>query len=199
MSSIAIADTLFTKTQQRVLSLLYGKPDKTFYTTEIIRFAGMGRGTITRELDRLVSSGLVSVSQQGNQRHYSANSDNPVYEELTGIIRKTFGIADVIRAALLPVDEQINCCFVYGSIAKGEEMADSDVDLMVISPSLAYADVMALLPEAEQSIKRTINPNIYTFEQMKKKLQEKNAFISRVLDQQKIWIKGNEDDLRTIR
>jgi len=195
MESIDIADALFTKTQQRVLGLLYGKPDQTFYTTEIMRSAKMGRGTISRELERLVLSGLIRESKQGNQRHYQANSENPVFNELVGIIRKTFGIADVIRTALLPVTEQINWAFVYGSMAKGEATATSDVDIMVVSPSLAYTDIMELLPEAEQTINRPINPSIYTADQIKQKMQENNVFVSRVMQQNKIWIKGSENDI----
>jgi len=196
MSSSLIADALFTKTQQRVLGLLYSKPEQSFYTTEIIRSAKMGRGTISRELDRLALSGLIKESKQGNQRHYQANPDNPVYNELVGIIRKIFGIADVINNALLPVKEQINWAFIYGSIAKGDANSASDVDLMVVSPSLAYADIMALLPQAEQAINRPINPSIYTQEQIEKKQQQNNAFICRVIQQDKIWLKGSENDIR---
>ncbi len=197
MESINIADALFTKTQQRVLGLLYGKPDQTFYTTEIMRSAKMGRGTISRELERLALSGLIRESKQGNQRHYQANADSPVFNELVGIIRKTFGIADVIRGALLPITERINWAFIYGSIAKGEATSTSDVDLMVVSLSLAYTDIMELLPDAEQAIKRPINPSIYTAEQIKQKMQEDNVFISRVMQQNKIWIKGSEKDIVT--
>jgi len=195
MESINIADALFTKTQQRVLGLLYGKPEQTFYTTEIMRSAKMGRGTISRELERLELSGLIKESKQGNQRHYQANPVNPVFDELVSIIRKTFGIADVIRAALMPVTEQIDWAFIYGSIAKGDATSTSDVDLMVASPTLAYTDIMALLPDAEQMIKRPINPSIYTAEQIKQKVQEDNVFISRVMQQNKIWIKGGENDI----
>jgi predicted nucleotidyltransferase len=195
MPSTAIGDALFTKTQQRVLSLLYGKPDKSFYTNEIVRRAAMGRGTISRELGRLVSAGLLVVSRAGNQRHYRANPDNPVYNELVGIVRKTFGIADVIRAALVQVDEQIDWAFVYGSIAKGEDGASSDIDLLVATESLTYADVMKVLTGAEQLLDRPINPSIYTIEQIKNKVQDKNAFLSRLMEQPKLWVKGSEDDI----
>ncbi|MCK5640163.1 MAG: ArsR family transcriptional regulator, partial [Gammaproteobacteria bacterium] len=127
MSPSALGDALFTKTQQRVLGLLYGKPDKSFYTNEIVRWADMGRGTIRRELDRLVSAGLLVSSRIGNQLHYQANPDNSIYNELLAIVRKTFGIADVIRSALLTVDEQLDLAFIYGSVAKGEDTASSDI------------------------------------------------------------------------
>ena len=171
MNATTIGDAFFAKTQQRVLGLLYGKPGKSFYTNEIVRWADMGRGTIRRELDRLVSAGLLVVTREGNQRHYRANSNNPIYHELLGIVRKTFGIADVISAGLVPVYEQIDLAFIYGSIAKGEDTASSDIDLLVVTDSLAYADLMSVLTDVEQSLGRPINPSIYTVEQIKQKLE----------------------------
>jgi predicted nucleotidyltransferase len=191
-----IADALFTKTQQRVLGLLFGKPDKSFYMTEIFRAAQMGRGTVRRELDRLEAAGLVQVSQAGNQRHYQANPESPIYDELLSIVRKTFGVADVIRDALQAVDDQFDAAFVYGSVAKGEDTATSDIDLMVVSGELAYADLMAALEPAETQLARPVNPTIYTPEQISAKLRDDNVFVKRVMEQPKLWIKGTEDVIR---
>lgn len=199
MQATTIGDALFTKTQQRVLSLLYGKPDKSFYTNEIVRWADMGRGTIRRELERLVSAGLLLMTRVGNQHHYQANSNNPAYNELLGIVRKTFGIADVIRTALVSVDNQIDMSFIYGSIAKGEDTASSDIDLLVISDSLEYIDLVTVLSGAEQLLGRPINPSIYTMSQIKSKLHEKNSFLIRIMEQLKLWVKGCEDDVRKFR
>ena len=107
MQITSIGDALFTKTQQRVLGLLYGKPGKSFYTNEIMRWADMGRGTIQRELERLTAADLLSVTREGNQKHYQANRDNPVYTELLGIVRKTFGLEDVLWQALEQLDMPI--------------------------------------------------------------------------------------------
>ena len=199
MTATSIGDALFTKTQQRVLGLLYGKPEQSFYTNEIVRWADMGRGTIRRELERLASAGLLLVTREGNQLHYKANHSNPIYHELLGIVRKTFGIADVIRAVLAPVFEQIDLAFIYGSIAKREDTASSDIDLLVITDSLAYTDLMAVLTDAEQSLGRPINPSIYTAGQIKEKLEQKNAFLTRVMEQPKLWVKGDEDDIKELR
>jgi len=195
----SIGDALFTKTQQRVFGLLYGKPDRSFYTNEIVRRVNMGRGTVHRELERLVSAGLLVVTRAGNQRHYRANSENPVYHELLGIVRKTFGVADVISEVLVPVDDQMDLAFIYGSMAKGEDIASSDIDLLVVSDSLAFADLMNVLMDAEQSLGRPVNPSIYTKEQIRKKLKQKSVFLTRVMDQPKIWVKGVEDDIREVR
>ena len=194
MSSTIIADALFTKSQQRVLSLLFGKPDASFYTNEIVRQASMGRGTITRELEKLASSGLVTVTKAGNQRHYQANQESPVYKELSGIVRKTFGIADVLKQALQPVNEKLELAFVYGSVAKGTETFDSDIDLMLIGGGLNYNEVIELLMPAEESLQREINPTLLTQNEYQNRLEDGQSFLQRVMDQPKILIKGEIDD-----
>ncbi len=199
MNSTSISDVLFTKTQHKILALLFGRPDKNFYVNEIVRLADIGKGTIKRELERMLSSGLLTMERIGNQNHYQANKNSVVYTELLGIVRKTFGLADIIKQTLLPIGAQIDWAFVYGSIAKGEDTASSDIDLMVVTESLAYSDLMTTLSEAERLLSRPINPSIYTNEQIISKLQEKNAFLTRVMDQPKLWVKGSEDDIKAIR
>lgn len=199
IKTTSIGDALFTKTQQRVLGLLYGNPGKSFYTNEIVRFANMGRGTVKRELDRLASAGLLVQRREGNQLHYRANANSPIFTELLGIVKKTFGIADVIRDALLPFGEETELAFIYGSIARGEETASSDIDLMVVSESIAYSELMVELANAEESLGRTINPTIYTMKQLKTKYKKDNAFVVKVMKQPKLWIKGSENDVRKIR
>lgn len=193
-----LGKALFTATQRNVLSLLYGHPDRSFYTKEILHLTGMGVATIKRELDRMLEAGILSFTKIGNQHHYQANPECPIYEELLSIVSKTFGISEVIREVLLPVDSSLDMAFVYGSIAKNNETATSDVDLLVVSESLAYADLMAVLINAEKSLGRPVNPSIYTIEQIRRKLKNNNAFISRIMEQPKIWIKGTEDDIREI-
>ena len=195
MNTTSIADALFTKTQQRVLATLFGKPDQSFYLNEIVRLANIGKGTVKRELERMTAAGLLTIKRIGNQNHYQANPDSPIYNELLGITRKTFGIADVIKTALLPLDAQIDQAFIYGSVAKQQDTASSDIDLMVISDTLPYATLMTALIEAEPTVGRPINPTIYTAQQIRDKLHGNNAFITRVLAQPKLWIKGSDDDI----
>lgn len=190
MNTTSIADALFTKTQQRVLATLFGKPDQSFYLNEIVRLANIGKGTVKRELERMTAAGLLTIKRIGNQNHYQANPNCPIYSELLGITRKTFGIADVIKTALLPLDAQIDQAFIYGSVAKQQDTASSDIDLMVISDTLPYATLMTALIEAEPTVGRPINPTIYTAQQIHDKLHGNNAFITGVLAQPKLWIKG---------
>lgn len=197
--STAIGDALFTKTQQRVLGLLYGKPDARFYANEIMRQANMGRGTVRRELDRLTSAGIIVVSREGNQLYYQANIETPIYSELLAIVRKTFGVADLIRTALRPLDDRIQIAFIYGSVAKASDVKTSDIDLMVVGKKLSYGDAMDVLMPLEQSLLRPINPTIYTFAEFKTKLKQNSSFLTRVLEQPKLWVKGCDDDIATIR
>ena len=193
---MSISDALFTKTQQQVLGLLFGKPDQRFYTNEIVRWAAMGRGTVRRELERLAEAGLIVSTREGNQLYYQANSDAPIYEELLGIVRKTFGVADVIRHALMSLDDVIKLAFVYGSVAKSSDVKTSDIDLMLVGEGLAYGEVMACLTQTEAELGRDINPTIYTPDEFKQRLQEGHSFTVRVLAQPKLMIKGVIDDFR---
>lgn len=191
MAAIPLGDAFFPATQQKVLGLLYGKPDQSLYTNEIVRRAQVGRGAVMRELERLYAAGVVSRSRQGNQIHYQANPACPIYSELLGIVRKTFGIADHLRDALAPLAGQLAWAFVYGSIAKGEARGDSDIDLMLIGENLHYSDVMALLLSVEEQLGRTINPSLYTLADWRARLSADSSFAQRVARQEKIHIMGN--------
>ena len=131
--SPGLADALFAKVQQRVLGVLFGNPRRSFYANEVIGLARSGTGAVQRELARLEASGLVTVTRVGKQKHYQANAGSPIFEELRALVLKTVGLADVLRAALAPVSRCIRAAFVYGSIAKGQDTAASDIDLMVVS------------------------------------------------------------------
>lgn len=194
-NSHALADTLFTKGQQRVLSLLFGHPERSFFANEIIRQTGGGAGAIHRELKTLTQAGVLTESSIGNQRHFQANPACPIYSELLGIVRKTFGISGILRDALRPFAEEIELSFIYGSVARGEENSNSDIDLLVVSETLAYPDIFPALGEAEKQLLRKINPTLYKPGEIQRKRDEGNAFVCRILTQPKIFILGNESDL----
>ena len=153
MKTTSIGEALFTRTQQKVLGLLFGKPDESFYTNEIMRLVDMGRGTVSRELERLVSAGLLTVTREVNQNHYQANANSPIFKELVSIVRKTVCVTDEIKEALLYDKDYILIAGVptvsrtalkklvanyhirrldlFGSAVRGELKADSDIDLLV--------------------------------------------------------------------
>ena len=192
-SPSSTADALFPKVRQRVLGVLFGAPDRSFYSNEVIGLARSGAGAVQRELADLAGAGLLTVRKQGNQKHFQANAASPVFAELRGLVLKTMGMADVLRAALAPLAPQITQAFVFGSIAKQQDTAASDVDLLVVSDTLGYGDVFAALEGASQTLGRTINPALYTTADFRSRLQADNAFINRVMQQPKIWLIGQEE------
>lgn len=192
-SQTSIANALFSKVRQRVLAVLFGAPDRSFYTNEVIGLAQSGAGAVQRELAALASAGLLTVHKQGNQKHFQANPASPVFAELRGLVLKTMGLADVLRDALAPLAMQIEQAFVFGSIAKQQDTAKSDVDLLVVSDTLGYGDVFGALEVASQTLGRTINPALYAAADFSARLQGDNAFINRVMQQPKIWLIGQEE------
>ena len=193
--SPSLADALFAKVQQRVLGVLFSNPRRSFYANEVIGLARSGTGAVQRELARLEASGLVTVTRIGKQKHYQANAAAPVFEELRALLLKTVALADVLRAALAPLARDIRAAFVYGSIAKGEDTAASDIDLMVVSDRLTYADLFAALEDAFAQLGRKIAPMVYSSKELSKRRKQDNAFVTRVLAQPKLWLIGGESDL----
>jgi predicted nucleotidyltransferase len=190
-----VADALFTKVQQRVLAILFGNPGRSFYGNELIALAGSGSGAVQRELSQLEAAELVKVTRVGNQKHYQANASAPVFEELRGLVLKTSGLIDVLRAALAPLVAQIDSAFVFGSVARGKDTARSDIDLMVISDTVAYAELFAALEPATTRLQRTVNPTLYSRSEIDKRMRNDNAFVNRVLAQPKLWVIGEDRGL----
>lgn len=194
-ASANLSDALFTATQQRVLGCLFGQPGRSFSISELIQTTGAGSGAVQRELARLSGSGLLSVEQLGKQKLYRANPDSPIHDELVAIVRKTFGLAMPLREALAPLADHLHAAFVYGSVAKGRDTASSDIDLMLVSDALTYADAMAALHPLMERLGREINPTLYTRAELRKRIGEGNSFVTRVLAQPRLWLIGNDDAL----
>lgn len=192
---ISMAGALFTNTQQRVLGLLFGQPERSFVVTELIAMTGAGSGAVQRELARLTGSGLLTTRKLGNQKHYQANPSAPIHAELVGIMQKTTGLTEPLREALAPLSTNIVVAFVYGSVAKRSDNAASDIDLMIVSDKLGYADVFGALEPATVRLGRTVNPTVYTRAELAKRIVDGNAFVSRVMEQPKLWLIGSDHAL----
>src|SRR5436190_3683467 len=191
----SLADALFTKTQQRVMRVLFGQPQRSFYASEVIRDAGTGSGAAQRELAKLEGSGLIVARRIGHQKHYQANATSPLYSELRSIVLKTVGLAEPLRDALKPLSAAIRAAFMYGSVAKATDKSASDIDLMIISDSLTYGEVFGALERVTRTVGRKINPTVYTAAEFSKRARTENAFVTRVLEQPKLWVIGSEDDI----
>ena len=197
MSETSLSSALFSNVQGRVLALIFGHPERSFYTSEIVRNVHSGTGAVERELSRLQRSGLVSVERLGNQKHYRANHQSPIFEELQKLVLKTVGLSEPLRQSLAPYSDRIKVAFVYGSVAKGGDTARSDIDLMVIGEDLAYTEIYASLQNAENTLRRQVSPTLLSPEDWRRKIAHKESFIAKISAQPKIFIFGSEDDLHT--
>jgi predicted nucleotidyltransferase len=192
-SSPSLADALFTSTQQKVLGLLFGQPERSFFVTEIMGLAKSGRGAVQRELQRLEVAGLASVRMHGNQKHYQANRESPLFEEICGIVRKTVGLEEPLRAAVESLPGTVDLALIYGSVAKRADTSASDIDLLIVADNLTLEDVYAALSRAEQLLDRKVNPTLYTREEFDRRRNRGNSFLKRVLEGPVIMLSGSID------
>jgi predicted nucleotidyltransferase len=190
-----LADALFSPVQQRVLGLLFGQPERRFQSAELIRLAKGGVGAVHRQVARLEETGLVTATRTGNQKHYQARRDSPVFEELHRLVVKTVGVVEPLRQALEAQASTIQAAFVYGSVAKGTDKLRSDIDLMILSDSVSYADVFESLQAAESLLGRAINPTLMTIAQWRTKRARPGSFVGKVAIQPRVFVIGSDRDV----
>lgn len=190
----SLADALFTTTQQRVLALIFGQPNRSFYASEMIERTGSGSGAVQRELKRLASSGLVTVKRIGNQKHYQANPGSPVFEELSSLVKKTVALAEPIREALSSLAKHINLAVLYGSVAKGTDTASSDIDILIVGDGLTLEDIYSALAPVESDLGRKISPTLYTSQEFSDRIAANNPFLGRVLAGEHLTLIGKEHE-----
>ena len=187
-----LMDILFGVYRKRVLSLLLLNPDADYHVRELARLTGTSAGTLHKELTRLAAAGLLLRKEQGNQVRYQANRECPVFAELAGLFRKTTGLVDVIADAIAPLRPQL--ALIFGSIARGEETARSDIDLLMIG-DIGFADAVRVLHPVQERLQREINPVIYGPDEFATRLRAGDRFASEILAKPKLFITGTSDDL----
>lgn len=192
--SNSLADALFTTTQQRVLALLFGQPARSFFATELIELTGSGSGAVQRELKRLTSSGLITVTPIGKQKHYQANPDSPVFAELRGLVLKTVALVEPIRQALERLADRITLALLYGSVVKGTDTAASDIDLLIVAEGVTLEDIYTVLAPVEAGLDRKISPALYTPQEFVERKESNSAFLTRVLSGEHLVLIGGEDE-----
>lgn len=195
-SSVGLSNALFSKVQRRVLALIFSHPERSFYTSEIVRSVQSGVGAVDRELSKLERSGLLTVERIGNRKHYRANQAAPIFEELRGLVEKTVGLAEPIKKSLEPYADTIKSAFVYGSVAQETDTARSDIDLMVIGDDLNYSDLYTAAQGAESKLRRKVHPLFVSLEDWYRKTSDKGSVFSKISNSPKIFIIGSEKDLR---
>jgi predicted nucleotidyltransferase len=189
-----LATLLFGAYRRAVLARLLLRPEESLHVRELARATGKPAGTLLRELNALAEAGVLERRRVGNQVHFRANAACPIHEELRSILKKTVGVADVLREALVPLAGRIRAAFVYGSIARGDERAGSDLDLMIVG-GVKFAEVVAGLAPAQEVLRREVNPSVYPALEFRKKLAAGDPFLKRVLAGPKIFILGGDNDL----
>jgi predicted nucleotidyltransferase len=190
----SLASLLFKDYRRRVLGLLLLHPDKEYHVREIARLTGTVAGTLHKELARLAEAGVLDKETSGNQVYYRADRTCPVFEELSGILRKTSGLVDVLADALAPLEDKINVAFVFGSVAKGKETAGSDIDVLLIG-EVNFSEVVAALYQTQEILGREINPKVYSQKQWQQMRKKKDAFTKEVMAGPKLFIIGSADEL----
>lgn len=195
---LMIAQALFTPAQQKLLALLFVRVNEGFHLNEIMRLTGLGSASAQRELRRLHTAGLITSERIGNVRRFWPNKDSLVYPELSGLVQKTFGLVSVLNSSLKPLSKHIRVAFVYGATARDREAATGNIDLLLICDESNYGDVLSSLAPAERVLRRKITPNMYAVVDFKRRLREQQSFLMHVLAQPKIYVVGEEDDLKEI-
>lgn len=198
-TSDKIARALFGKTRRNVLGLLFGRPNEAFYLRQIVRATGAGIGAVQRELAKLTKAGLITRTPRGRQVYFKADPESPVFDELRGLIDKTSGLADVVRSALIELEEdgKIALAFIYGSVATADHTSASDIDLMIIG-DVQLSEIIPPLQPAQDLLDREINPTIYRVGELREKLSAREHFLSRTFRGPKIMLIGRENDLEEL-
>jgi predicted nucleotidyltransferase len=190
----ALGNLFFGQTRGSVLALLYGRPDQTFFVREISRHVGTSAGTVQRELETLSQFGLIGRSVSGRQVYYKANRNHPVFAEVHSLLAKTVGVFQLLASALQPLAKRISLAFVYGSMARRDENAGSDVDLMIVG-DVTLDEALAQLAAVEGAIGREINPTVYSPNEFKRRLESGNHFLRSVLRDETVLLIGDLHEL----
>ncbi|MEN9481649.1 MAG: hypothetical protein RLZZ298_3044 [Pseudomonadota bacterium] len=191
---MSIAAALFTDSQARLYRWLFGQPERSYHLSELRRLTELGSASLQRELNRLVDAGLLLSERVGNLRRFQANPQSPVFAELVALTRKSLGAAPLLYEALQPIVTRLERAFIYGSVAKQTDTAQSDIDLMLVGENLTLNEILTLLMPLETQLGRKINPSSYTPAEYARRLAEPDSFVNRVLAQPILPLIGKESD-----
>jgi predicted nucleotidyltransferase len=190
-------DSLFPSVRQGVLAATLTRPEKWWYLSELAEFLHTRPSSLQRELSSLGQSGILQQRKDGRRTYFKAETRSPIFRELRSIFEKTVGLIPTLRVALDPFAEKIACAFVYGSIARREEHATSDVDLMVIG-NMGMGDLAPSLRKTEKLLGREVNVTNYSVDEFRKKITDGDHFLTTVLRGSLQFVKGEQRDLDAI-
>lgn len=190
-------DALFPKTRREILSATFGQPERWWYLSELAEHLNTTPSSLQRELKCLISSGVLRQRRDGKRSYFQAEKELPIFDELRRIFTKTLGVADALKNALAKFGDRIRCAFIFGSVARNEEHALSDVDVMVIG-SVGLSDLSSPLRALEKRFKREFNVRCYAPEELRKRVRGRNHFVLSVLEKEKLFLWEDEEKLKSI-
>jgi predicted nucleotidyltransferase len=185
---------LFPAIRGQVLAATLAQPEKWWYLSELASFLGMGPSSLQRELRDLVEGGILERRRDGRRVYFKADTRSPLFGDLRSLLEKTAGLLPTLRSALERIGGRIDCAFVYGSVARRREHAQSDIDLLVIG-DIGLAALAPALRKVEGRLGREISATCYSRLEFRKKVAARDHFLTAVLDGPKEFVKGSESDL----
>jgi uncharacterized protein len=194
---LSALDSLFPSVRQGVLAATLTRPEKWWYLSELAQFLHTQPSSLQRELSSLERSGILQQRKDGRRTYFKAETRSPIFRELRSIFEKTVGLIPTLRVVLRPFEDRMVCAFVYGSIARREEHAISDVDLMVIG-NVGLGDLAPSLRKAERRLGREVNVTNYSVDEFRTKVGEGDHFLATVLKGSLQFVKGEQRDLDAI-
>ncbi len=194
MRKKSLISVLFPKTRRAVLATTLMHPERWWFLADLARHIGVPPSSLQREMDALVGVGILLRRQEGKQVYFKPDLNCPILPELQGIMTKTLGLVDVLQNTLTPFKKSIKTAFVYGSIARSEELSESDVDLMIVG-TVSLADLSPAIQKAEERLARQVNPTLFSPEEFAKKVKQGHHFLKTVLGNDKLFILGSENEL----
>jgi predicted nucleotidyltransferase len=180
--SMSIALTLFSDRQAKLFTWLFGQPSRSYHLNELIRLTGLGSASAQAELGKLTDAGLVQSERIGNMRRFRANPNSPVFAELTQLTRKLLGVDARLREMLATLQPAIHAAWLFGSVAKREDHAESDIDVMVVGNDLSMTALLACLLPLENELGRKINPTLYSVSEFNMRKSDPSSFVNKVMN-----------------
>jgi uncharacterized protein len=197
MQSDLLSDLLGSRLRAKVLGWLFTHADESFFVRQLTALLDLDSANLSRALARLEKMGLLVSSTSGKQKYYQANQKCPIFNELHSVMVKTAGVADILRSALNPASQQIKVTFIFGSFADRTEDRASDIDVMIIG-DISFGDVVDLFSSAQKTLHREINPVVYPVEELQQKVKSDHHFVKSVLEGEKIFLIGDENELNRL-
>lgn len=194
MRKKSLIAVLLPKTRRAVLAATVMHPEKWWFLADLARYIGVPPSSLQREMEALVQAGVLLRRQEGKQVYFKPDPNCPILGELQGIMVKTLGLVDVLRETLAPFKKATKVAFVYGSIARSEEISESDVDLMIVG-DVTLSELAPPIQKAEEKLGRQVNPVLFAPEEFAKKLKQGHHFLKNVLEGEKLFLFGSHDDL----